>query len=58
MCIYLPANRPSGILLKIGLDFSGSDHALAPIFVITTVGLTLLVRIPNFPNSILITLVT
>lgn len=56
--IYLPANRPNDILLKMGLDFTGSDHALMPIFVKTTVGLTLLVRMPYGPSSMLITRVT
>lgn len=43
---YKPANLPNGILFNIGSDFSGSDHAIFPILVNTTVGLTLFVLIP------------
>lgn len=43
---HLPANLPNGILFIIGPDFFGSDHAIFPILVNTTVGLTLFVLMP------------
>jgi len=54
---HLPANLPNGILFIIGPDFFGSDHAIFPIVVNTTVGLTLFVLMPRGPNSMAIVLV-
>lgn len=55
--LVVPANLPNGMRFKIGPDFSGSDQAILPIRVRTTVGFTLFVRIPYFPNSIAMVLV-
>lgn len=57
MYTLVPANLFSGIRLIIGPDFEGSDHAILPIRVKTTVGLTLLVRMPYLPSSMAIVLV-
>lgn len=43
-----PANFPKGILLSIGSATAGSDQALFPISVITTVGFTALTLIYSF----------